>query len=196
MYMWIKAMSGYSSSGGYGHYDKRRSFREKRSMEDEEKEAIEMLYRIISSLNEEQVDDLLTQFEKQIIHHANAKEELYDIKNGGKECVNNLICQMFVTDSPLVSMSEPSKKLRIMNLLREAMDSKGELNGSETDTINRNKNLSDQNVVSLDSYSVYDWKDLIKLILGRQNNDNKRNENENSMLHHTAEYNGSIMKMF
>ena len=42
-------------------------------MEDEEKEAIEMLYRIISSLNEEQVEDLLTQFEKQIIHHANGK---------------------------------------------------------------------------------------------------------------------------
>ena len=31
MYMWIKAMSGYSS-GGYGHYDKRRSFREKVSL--------------------------------------------------------------------------------------------------------------------------------------------------------------------
>ena len=53
-----------------------------------------------------------------------------------------------------------------MNLLREAMDSKGELNEiGAKDDVNRIRNLPDQNVVSLDSYSVYDWNDLIKLIL-------------------------------
>ena len=47
-------------------------------MADDEKEAIQMLYRIISSLNEEQVEDLLTQFEKKIFNHA--KGNLIHIK--------------------------------------------------------------------------------------------------------------------
>ena len=47
------------------------------------------------------------------------------------------------------------------------MASNGELNGiGEKDIVNRMRNSPDQNMVSLDSYSVYDWNDLIRLILG------------------------------
>ena len=40
------------------------------ALDDEEKAVVEMLYRILSSLNEEQVDDVLKQFEKEIIKQA------------------------------------------------------------------------------------------------------------------------------
>ena len=49
-------------------------------MADDEKEAIQMLYRIISSLNEEQVEDLLTQFEKKIFNQAKGNLNLIHIK--------------------------------------------------------------------------------------------------------------------
>jgi len=158
MYMWFKAMGGYNS--GY-HYVKRRSFREKRALDDEEKAMVEMLYRILSSLSEEQVDDVLKQFEKEVIKQASEKQGILGSQSFGEDCVKQFLCRLLVSDSAM-ELSRASSKMRVMNLLQDALNETDDSNDLYN-TVSENQNL---NNLSPSSYSIYEWNDLIQMILG------------------------------
>merc|ERR1711976_852771 len=76
LYLFQNSMNESSaSSGSSGYNDHRRFLRlQKRALDDEEKAMVEMLYRILSSLSEEQVDDNLKR--KLLNRHQRNKEYL------------------------------------------------------------------------------------------------------------------------
>ena len=87
----------------------------------------------------------------------NAKDVL------GEDCAKQFLCQLFVSDSSM-DLSRNSKKIRVMNLLQEA------LNVTEN-SVNQNnmpytKDNKARNRPLPTSYSIYEWNDLIQMILG------------------------------
>merc|ERR1719414_586415 len=109
-----------------------------------------MLYRILNSLSEEQVEDVLKQFEKEVFKQAAENQEVFTADALDEDCVERFLCQLFVSDSSM-ELSRASSKTRIMNLLQEAL----------------NKTPPEhQNVLPPSSYSLYEWNDLVQMVLG------------------------------
>ena len=94
--------------------------------------------------------------------HLDEKEEKKDSKYVGEDCINNLLCQMFLYNSSvsLSSSSDAFRKSRVMNLLLEAMTLTGV--GNDINGVKHN----DASMAALDSYSIYEGNDLIQIILG------------------------------
>jgi len=154
---------GYNApSSGYGdRYGRYRShhYVKKRALDDEEKAVVEMLYQILSSLSEEQIEDVLKQFEKEVFKQATENQEVFTANGLGEDCVERFLCQLFVSDSSM-ELSRASRKTRIMHLLQEALN--------ETDRSNNVNNIppEHQSVLPSSSYSIYEWNDLVQIILG------------------------------
>jgi len=120
-----------------------------------------MLYRILSSLSEEQVDDVLKQFEKEVIKQASEKQGILGSQSFGEDCVKQFLCRLLVSDSAM-ELSRASSKMRVMNLLQDALNETDDSNDLYN-TVSENQNL---NNLSRSSYSIYEWNDLIQMILG------------------------------
>jgi len=154
-----------SGSGGYGHHRRsdfnRKSRKGKRALDDEEKAVVEMLYRILNSLSEEQVEDILNKFEKEVIKRASDYQEMLGSGYYGEDCIKRFLCGLFVSD-PAMELSRSSKKMRVMSLLQDALNETDNSN-SLNDIASENQNL---NMLLPHSYSIYEWNDLIQMILG------------------------------
>ena len=87
--------------------------------------------------------------------------------NDGEDCIQKLLCEMFVTNLTEVSSGTKgiSRKSRVLHLLRQALDLK------ESDAIDNmavgNDSKSANTKVSQDEpYSIFEWHELIQILLG------------------------------
>ena len=87
--------------------------------------------------------------------------------NNGEDCIQKLLCEMFVTNLTEVSSGtkEISRKSRVLHLLRQVLDLK------ESDTIDNMvvSNVStsaNTKVLQDEPYSIFEWHDLIQILLG------------------------------
>ena len=77
----------------------------------------------------------------------------------GDDCVKQFLCQLFVSDSSM-DLSRASNKMRVMNLLQEALNETENSVNSKHIPQNQNRNHPLPT-----SYSIYEWNDLIQVIL-------------------------------
>ena len=87
--------------------------------------------------------------------------------NDGEDCIEKLLCEMFVTNLTEVSSGTKgiSRKSSVLHLLRQALDLK------ESDAIDNmavgNDSKSANTKVSQDEpYSIFEWHELIQILLG------------------------------
>ena len=87
--------------------------------------------------------------------------------NNGEDCIQKLLCEMFVTNLTEVSSGtkEISRKSRVLHLLRQVLDLK------ESDTIDNMVESNDSTsantkVLQDEPYSIFEWHDLIQILLG------------------------------
>ena len=87
--------------------------------------------------------------------------------NKGEDCIQKLLCEMFVTNLTEVSSGtkEISRKSRVLHLLRQVLDLK------ESDTIDNTVESNDSasantRVLQDEPYSIFEWHDLIQILLG------------------------------
>ena len=92
-------------------------------------------------------------------HFFLENQEVFTADALDEDCVERFLCQLFVSDSSM-ELSRASSKTRIMNLLQEALN--------KTDRSNNVNNIppEHQNVLPPSLYSIYEWNDLVQMILG------------------------------
>lgn len=92
------------------------------------------------------------------------REELHDMAILDDDCIKKFVCQLLVANFSVPPATQDFRKLRLINLLQEATH----LPKMEYDNQERNNNnvMHGQNAALLNSYSIYEWGDLIKLVLG------------------------------
>jgi len=87
--------------------------------------------------------------------------------NNGEDCIQKLLCEMFVTNLTEVSSGtkEVSRKSRVLHLLRQVLDLK------ESDTIDNvvegnDSTIDNTKILQEEPYSIFEWHDLIQILLG------------------------------
>ena len=87
--------------------------------------------------------------------------------NNAEDCIQKLLCEMFVTNLTEVSSGtkEISRKSRVLHLLRQVLDLK------ESDAIDNMVESNDSTsantkVLQDEPYSIFEWHDLIQILLG------------------------------
>ena len=89
------------------------------------------------------------------------KQGILGSQSFGEDCVKQFLCRLLVSDSAM-ELSRASSKMRVMNLLQDALNETDDSNDLYN-TVSENQNL---NNLSPSSYSIYEWNDLIQMILG------------------------------
>ena len=102
-----------------------------------------------------------------LVRNANFSIGNAALYNNGEDCIQKLLCEMFVTNFTEVSSYNKgvSRKSRVLHLLRQALDLK------ESDTIDNMAAESDSKsanakVLQDEPYSIFEWHDLIQILLG------------------------------
>ena len=95
------------------------------------------------------------------LHFDVEKQEIFGSQSFGEDCVKQFLCRLFVSDSAM-ELSRASSKMRVMSLLQEVLNETDNSNNLYS-SASENQNL---NNLSLSSYSIYEWNDLIQMILG------------------------------
>ena len=95
------------------------------------------------------------------LHFEVEKQEILGNQSFGEDCVKQFLCRLLVSDSAM-ELSRASSKMRVMSLLQDALN--------ETDDSNNLYNIASDNqnlnILSPSPYSIYEWNDLIQMVLG------------------------------
>ena len=95
------------------------------------------------------------------LHFEVEKQEILGSQSFGEDCVKQFLCRLLVSDSAM-ELSRASSKMRVMSLLQDALN--------ETDDSNNLYNIASDNqnlnILSPSPYSIYEWNDLIQMVLG------------------------------